>query len=44
MQHTILGGKNKKLEDDLVVDVDPMNYEPCTVWHMPELRIYLDID
>ena len=28
MQYTILGRKNKELEDDLVVDVDPMNYEP----------------
>ena len=29
MQHTIWGRNGKKLEDDLFVDVDPINYE---VW------------
>ena len=28
IQHTIFSGKNEELEDDLLVDVDPMNYEP----------------
>ena len=30
MQHTIWGRNGKKLEDDLFVDVDPINYE---VWN-----------
>ena len=35
MQHTIWGRNGKKLEDDLFVDVDPINYEVCTVfWEM----------
>ena len=29
MQHTIWGRNGKKLEDDLFVDVDPINYEVC---------------
>ena len=29
IQHTIWGRNGKKLEDDLFVDVDPMNYEVC---------------
>ena len=28
MHHTIWGGNNKELEDDIVVDVNPRNYEP----------------
>ena len=32
MQHTIWGRNGKKLEDDLFVDVDPINYEPC-IWY-----------
>ena len=31
MQHTIWGRNGKKLEDDLFVDVDPINYEVCYV-------------
>ena len=29
IQHTIWGHNGKKLEDDLFVDVDPMNYKVC---------------
>ena len=29
IQHTIWGRNGKKLEDDLFVDVDPINYEVC---------------
>ena len=29
IQHTIWGRNGKKLEDDLFVDVDPMNYKVC---------------
>ena len=31
IQDTIWGRNGKKLEDDLFVDVDPINYE---VWHV----------
>ena len=36
MQHTIWGGNDKELEDDLFVDVNPMNYE---VWAGKNLDI-----
>ena len=31
MQHTIWGGNDKELEDDLFVDLNPMNYEVCVI-------------
>ena len=34
IQHTIWGRNDKKLEDDLFVDVDPINYEVCPGFYM----------
>ena len=31
MHHTIWGWNDKDLDDDLFVDVDPMNYEVCII-------------
>ena len=39
MQHTIWDRNDKKLEDDLFVDVDPMNYKVC--W--TSIDIYFDL-
>ena len=38
MQHTIWGQNGKKLEDDLFVDVDPMNYEVCKNYMIKALK------
>ena len=35
IQHTIWGRNGKKLEDDLFVDVDPMNYEVWVRYFIP---------
>ena len=37
MQHTIWGRNGKKLEDDLFVDVDPMNYEVWAIFGHDEI-------
>ena len=31
MHHTIWGWNDKDLDDDLFVDVDPINYEACPI-------------
>ena len=40
IQHTIRGRNGKELEDDLFVDVDPMNYEVCGVLRNHYATIY----
>ena len=32
MHHTIWGWNDKDLDDDLFVDVDPINYEACSLY------------